>query len=221
VVVHRLTPRGEAESPSARQPLSARPSGSPPGERGPRARGFLSERSSQLLPPMHGGLNAYTHAQLQLHSRGGADAPSKSVRSRHRVKEVFMPEVALVRPPHPSSASRLDNPLARLTGCRCRGGGVCQESTFMQRQMWKGCRQQEWAILNQEKARELQESQRSLDTVVQNATKDWRQQYLKLVIANQVSPTALLTCRVPTRSFTPLAQYKSIAELMFPRSSPA
>lgn len=55
----------------------------------------------------------------------------------------------------------------------------------MQRQMWKGCRQREWAILDQERARELQESQRSLDSVIRNATKDWRQKYLKLVIANQ------------------------------------
>jgi hypothetical protein len=55
----------------------------------------------------------------------------------------------------------------------------------MQRQMWKGCRQREWAILDQERARELQESQRSLDSVIRSATKDWRQKYLKLVIANQ------------------------------------
>lgn len=62
---------------------------------------------------------------------------------------------------------------------------LCQDSTFMQRQMWKGCRQREWAILDEEKARELQESQRSLDSVIQSATKEWRQKYLKLVIANQ------------------------------------
>lgn len=47
---------------------------------------------------------AYTHANpTQLQARGGAGAPSashplhKPVRSRDRVKEVFMPEVTLVR----------------------------------------------------------------------------------------------------------------------------